>query len=299
MAMSNVPPSEGDWTVRIGQDDEEPGFYTLETRCESWITGGPATLRFEKPEDAVAFVSAIAPIRNEGEAARQLASGGYVETTGPSDVWRPVMYALYHSAGPKSGYLRSAFHADGGPDPVMVPYDPEMIVPEDCDVLLNAHESSDHKILVRLDGKDHQKKVIWHEVGWEANAMGYLSPFIKMKFEDLKRKRFELTTGPFRRQRDHVLLLPTEKGTLFLKDANTGRAPTKAAKMEGKKLLFADIPPALQTLMKDMVKKVYDKVEIEEAEMANQKLESFIKGEIELVDSEASSEMAKLLRLLT
>jgi len=299
MAMSNVPPSEGDWTIRIGQDDENPGFYTLETRCKSWVTGGPAVLRFEKPEDAVGFVSAIAPIRNEAEAARQLEAGEYVESTGPSDVWRPIMHALYHSAGPKWGFMRSAFHADGGPDPVIILHDPEEVVPEDCEVLLKEHESTDPKTLVRLDGKEHQKKVVRHEAGWESNSLGYWSPFIKLKFEDGGTKKYELTAGPFRRQRDKVLLLPTEKGTLFLKDANTVKTATKATKMVGEKLRFADIPPALQALMKDMVKKVYEKVEVEEAEMANQKLESFIKGEIELLDSEASSEMAKLLRLLT
>ena len=234
MVMANVPASEGEWTIRLHADDGDDGLYELETRCESWVIGGPAVLRFKRPEDAVSFLSSYAQVRDKTTAVSQLQQGLFVEATGSSEVWRPIIFALYHSAGPRWGFLRSPFHADGGPDSVVVLNDPEEVVPEGCEVLLAAHESTDPKTLVRLDGKEHQGQVVWHEVGWESNSLGYWSPFIKLKFEDRKTKKFELNAGPFRRIRDKVLLLPTRKGTLQLKDAEPEQvAPSQATQELG------------------------------------------------------------------
>ena len=65
------------------------------------------------------------------------------------------------------------------------------------------------------------------------------------------------------------------------------------------KIRFSDVPPALQKLMEDMIKKVEDKIGQEDADIATEELKSFMSGADYYNQSEISSQMAKLLRLLT
>jgi len=65
------------------------------------------------------------------------------------------------------------------------------------------------------------------------------------------------------------------------------------------KIRFSDVPPALRKLMKDMIQKVEDKIGQEDADIATEELKSFMSGADYYNQSEISSQMAKLLRLLT
>lgn len=68
---------------------------------------------------------------------------------------------------------------------------------------------------------------------------------------------------------------------------------------EAEKIRFSDVPPALQDLMKDMIKRVEDKIGKDDANVATEQLKKFISGSDLYNQSEISSEMSKLLRLLT
>ena len=68
---------------------------------------------------------------------------------------------------------------------------------------------------------------------------------------------------------------------------------------EAQKIRFSDVPPALRTLMEDMIKRVEDKIGQEDADIATKELKSFMSGSDLYNQSEISSQMAKLLRLLT
>lgn len=68
---------------------------------------------------------------------------------------------------------------------------------------------------------------------------------------------------------------------------------------QAQKIRFSDVPPALRKLMKDMIKKVEEKVGQEDADVATQELRGFMSGSDYYSQSEISSQMAKLLRLLT
>ena len=65
------------------------------------------------------------------------------------------------------------------------------------------------------------------------------------------------------------------------------------------KLRFSDIPPALAKLMEDMIEKVENKIGVEDAGKATADLKSFMAGGDVYSQSEISSQMNKLLRLLT
>jgi hypothetical protein len=68
---------------------------------------------------------------------------------------------------------------------------------------------------------------------------------------------------------------------------------------EAQKIRFSDVPPALRDLMEDMIKKVEAKIGKEDADEATVELKQFISGSELYNQSEISSQMAKLLRLLT
>jgi hypothetical protein len=68
---------------------------------------------------------------------------------------------------------------------------------------------------------------------------------------------------------------------------------------DAEKIRFSDIPPALQDLMKDMITRVEDKIGQEDADIATKDLKSFMSGGDYYNQSEISSQMSKLLRLLT
>jgi hypothetical protein len=68
---------------------------------------------------------------------------------------------------------------------------------------------------------------------------------------------------------------------------------------EAQKIRFSDVPPALRDLMEDMITKVEAKIGKEDADVATAELKKFISGSELYNQSEISSQMAKLLRLLT
>jgi hypothetical protein len=68
---------------------------------------------------------------------------------------------------------------------------------------------------------------------------------------------------------------------------------------EAEKIRFSDVPPALRDLMEDMITRVEEKIGQEDADIATADLKKFISGSELYNQSEISSQMAKLLRLLT
>jgi hypothetical protein len=65
------------------------------------------------------------------------------------------------------------------------------------------------------------------------------------------------------------------------------------------KIRFSDVPPVLRDLMEDMIERVEDKIGQEDADVATEQLKIFMSGGDYMSQSDISSEMSKLLRLLT
>ena len=68
---------------------------------------------------------------------------------------------------------------------------------------------------------------------------------------------------------------------------------------DASKIRFSDIPPALRSLMEDMIDKVEQKIGMKDANEATADLKRFMSGADYYNQSEISSQMSKLLRLLT
>lgn len=68
---------------------------------------------------------------------------------------------------------------------------------------------------------------------------------------------------------------------------------------QAQKVRFSDLPPALKNLVEDMITRVEGKIGKKEADIATAKLRSYKSGADVFSQSEISSEMATLLRLLT
>lgn len=68
---------------------------------------------------------------------------------------------------------------------------------------------------------------------------------------------------------------------------------------QSQKIRFSDVPPALAKLIEDMLEKVENKIGVKDADEATQKLKGFMSGSDVFSQGEISSEMNKLLRLLT
>lgn len=68
---------------------------------------------------------------------------------------------------------------------------------------------------------------------------------------------------------------------------------------ENEKVRFSDLPPALQTLIGDMMKRVTKKIGAKDAAEATAKLSNFKSGGDYFTQSEVSAELSKMLRLLT
>jgi adenine-specific DNA methylase len=68
---------------------------------------------------------------------------------------------------------------------------------------------------------------------------------------------------------------------------------------QAKKLKFSDLPPALSNLMDDMIERVEKKIGKEDADIATAELRAFKSGSEVYSQAEISSQMSKLLRLLT
>jgi hypothetical protein len=65
------------------------------------------------------------------------------------------------------------------------------------------------------------------------------------------------------------------------------------------KVRYSDLPPALKGLMKDMISRVEEKIGQKDADEATKDLRSFMSGGDYYSQSEISSQMSRLLRLLT
>lgn len=65
-----------------------------------------------------------------------------------------------------------------------------------------------------------------------------------------------------------------------------------------KKISFDEVPPALQNLMKEMVSRVHEKVDSDDAEQMCWPLEDFMAGNRKASPNTLSQEMAVLLRAL-
>jgi hypothetical protein len=65
------------------------------------------------------------------------------------------------------------------------------------------------------------------------------------------------------------------------------------------KVRYSDLPPALQNLIKDMMSRVEEKIGDKDADEATTGLRSFMSGGDYFTQQEISSELSKLLRLLT
>lgn len=70
-------------------------------------------------------------------------------------------------------------------------------------------------------------------------------------------------------------------------------------KDQSQKIRFSDIPPALRNLIEDMMDRVEKKIGKEDADIANEALAKFKSGSDVMSQSEISSQINKLLRLLT
>ena len=68
---------------------------------------------------------------------------------------------------------------------------------------------------------------------------------------------------------------------------------------QAQKIRFSDVPPTLRKLMEDMITRVEDKIGMKDAAIATQDLKSFMSGADFMSQSDISTQMSKLLRLLT
>ena len=68
---------------------------------------------------------------------------------------------------------------------------------------------------------------------------------------------------------------------------------------QAQKMRFSDLPAAMQDLVKEMVKRVSDKIGEKDGAVATQSLRDFMSGGDLYAQGEISSELSKLLRLLT
>jgi hypothetical protein len=68
---------------------------------------------------------------------------------------------------------------------------------------------------------------------------------------------------------------------------------------DAQKVRFSDLPPVLRDLIDDMVTKVEAKIGKEDADIATESLRNYKSGGDVYSQGEVSSEMSKLLRLLT
>ncbi len=77
------------------------------------------------------------------------------------------------------------------------------------------------------------------------------------------------------------------------------RREALARKKASGQITFADVPPALQQLMLEMIQRVEDKIGEEDGEVCSAALKGFIEGRYSYTQAEISSQMAKHLRMLT
>jgi len=91
--------------------------------------------------------------------------------------------------------------------------------------------------------------------------------------------------------------------------ANVRKATTELGKVianlplpfenQAQKMRYSDLPPALRQLVEDLIIRVEDKLDGEEAQAATQELKGFMSGSDVFSQSEVSAQMNRMLRLLT
>ena len=70
-------------------------------------------------------------------------------------------------------------------------------------------------------------------------------------------------------------------------------------KSEPGKLFFSEMPATLQQLILDMISRIEQKFDEEESDLLTSDLKGFVAGKYAYSATDASSKMAKLLRMLT
>lgn len=176
------------------------------------VYSGPHYLRFETPDSAAGYLCSWTDLEESEELTHLIAAGTTVETNGHSDVWLPVVYSLYHSAGPLYSFNASAFWADGGHQSARIPQDPEQEMPEDCDLLLRSHERDDLGTLVSPDGETTDRRIVWSSYSWKKSVSNIYHPVVRVRYESGDEETFMLLRGPFRRNSDKAILMPTKRG---------------------------------------------------------------------------------------
>ena len=213
MALNGIPPGPGTWTIRLGKPSGRPGLYSLTARdATESVYSGDHYLRFETSENAVGYLASFTDLYDEATAIRALDTGSFVEASGSSDIWLPLMYTLYYAAGPLFAFNAAAFHADGGIESSRVGFDPETPLPEGFHILRDPHERDDPGILVSPDPEEEERRFHWSSFSFERSISDILHPVVEIFFDDGQRKKFVLTVAPFRRMSDHSVLFTTPEG---------------------------------------------------------------------------------------
>jgi hypothetical protein len=93
----------------------------------------------------------------------------------------------------------SALSAEGGEQTARIPQDPKQEMPEDCDLLLRAHERDDRGALVSPDDQNPDRTSVWSSYTWKKSISNIYHPVVKVRFESGETETFTLLRGPYRR----------------------------------------------------------------------------------------------------
>jgi hypothetical protein len=119
--MSNIPPNEGTWNIRLWRSREHPGKYSLEVQDpKSGVESSTYGMRFPEPEWAYEWFRAFAV---PDESVSALSPGSYISGKGESSTWFPILHALHHATGPREGSYPVSMWFYGAYQP-MQPDDP-------------------------------------------------------------------------------------------------------------------------------------------------------------------------------
>lgn len=251
-SMINMPPQPGIWTLYFEKHLKRPGLYSLRFRdATGTVYSGPHYLRFESPGSAAGYLCSWTDLENTDELIEQLAGGKTVETNGHSEVWLPVVYSLYHSAGPVFSFNASAFWADGGHQSARIPQDPEQEMPEDCDLLLKAHELNNHGTLVSPDENTPEWPIVWSSYSWKKSASNIYHPVVKVRYDTGAEESFTLLRGPYRRKSDKAILMPTKRGEYRIEWDETPDFTAEAPHDEKPSKAFTKVPANYRELSEE------------------------------------------------
>jgi hypothetical protein len=108
MVMTHMYPGEGTWNIRLWRSADKPGIYELELQDPKagGVQTGTYAMRFPNPEYAHAWLSHFATVSTRLD---DFTAGSFLEATGESGVWHPIVIALYHSAGPNGVFYESTW----------------------------------------------------------------------------------------------------------------------------------------------------------------------------------------------